>query len=98
VQPGQRRVLNVNVQMSALISSCSSSILSLTYFRHIRMTFADLHITALMAAIPVYVVAARLGHAEPRQRAPRLLNAEGERLAPFWLATAVFLLASAYVI
>ena len=61
------------------------------------MTFAGLRITALMAAIPVYVVAARLGHAEPR-RAPRLLNAEGERLAPFWLATAVFLLALAYVI
>ena len=59
---------------------------------HVGMTFADLHITALLVAvIPSYVVAAELRHADPRTtgtEAPTV-NANGEHLAPL-MATVVF--------
>ena len=60
------------------------------YFMHVGMTFADLHITALLVAvIPSYVVAAELGHADPRTTGTEAPKCQGEHLAPL-MATVVF--------
>jgi hypothetical protein len=60
------------------------------YFMHVGMTFADLHITALLVAvIPSYVVAAELRHADPRTTGTEAPKCQGEHLAPL-VATVVF--------
>ena len=49
------------------------------YFMHAGMTFADLHITALLVAvIPSYVVAAEPRHADPRTTGTEAPKCQGE--------------------
>jgi hypothetical protein len=60
------------------------------YFMHVGMTFADLHITALLVAvIPSYVVAAEFRHADPPATGTEAPECQGEHLAPL-VATVVF--------